>query len=290
MISPRAFSGAPPRTATDPEAIAHSHRKGKHAMSTSAFPIPTPAVVVATLLIVAAGCSVPINTGLGAPRPAAPPPAPANAQDPEAEAGAVAYQMGDVGGGREKLERAVSDADDPGEKLALANTMTSIAIGQARRGDHREALRLHQRALELREEVYGKSHPEIAESLNFLGAAYYQLQRYDESEAAFRRAIEVRKRELGPQHRLTALSLNNLAFFYAGRERYAEAEPLFEESIRILSASPEATSAEKARALDNYAAMLLDAGRTEDATQIQQRSAALRTERNRLEDILETTR
>jgi len=248
--------------------------------------------MLAVLLIAGAGCSIPIDTGLGAPRATAPVVAqePVVAKEPAAEAGAQAYQMGDAEGGRKKLEQAESDADDAGKKLELANTMTGIAVDQARRGNHQEALRLHQRALELREEVYGKSHPQIAETLNFLGASYYQLQRYDESEAAFRRAIEVRKRELGPEHRLTALSLNNLAFFYAGRERYTEAEPLFEESIRILSASPDATSAEKTRALDNYAAMLLDAGRTEDASRIQQRSAALRTERKRLEDILETTR
>ena len=238
-----------------------------------------------------AACSVPIDTGLGAPKKsgsAAPEP---KTVGEAAEAGRRAYEFGNTEDG----ERLVRDAEkatdaDPGEKPYLAGTLTDIALQQSRHGNNEEAIELHERALRLREEAYGESHPTVAESLNFLGAAYYQAQRYDDAERAFGRALAIRKQELGAEHRLTGLSMNNLAFFYAGVAKYDQAEPLFVESIRIIENAPDAASAEKSRALDNYAAMLRDADRLEEAAQIEKRSAEYRSKRKQIEDILELTR
>ncbi len=239
---------------------------------------------IAVALLGCAACTVPINTGLGARRPP-------ETVDSAAEATRRAYETGNVSEGEDLARRAEQASDaDPGEKPRLARTLTDIALKQSRQGNNAEALELHQRALLLREEAYGLSHPEVAESLSFLGAAYYQEQRYDDAEKAFTRALAIRKEKLGPNDRLTGLSMNNLAFFYAGVGKYDQADPLFVESIRILDAAPEATWAERARALDNYAAMLLDAGRADEAAEVEKRAASYRDKRKQIEDVIKTTK
>lgn len=239
------------------------------------------------LSLLCSACSVPIDTGLGAPRRSAPV---VPADDP-ADAARRAYETGNPDEGERMARRAEQQSDEePAEKPRLASTLTDIALQQSRQGNHQEAVELHERALRLREEAYGESHIEVAESLNFLGAAYYQVQRYDDAEKAFTRAVAVRKLILGPDDRLTGLSMNNLAFFYAGVGKYDQADPLFVESIRIIEKAPDASWAEKARAMDNYAAMLLDAGRTEEAAAVEKRSAAYRTKRRQIEDIMDMTR
>lgn len=237
------------------------------------------------LLVLCGGCSVPIRTGLGAPRE------PAVDPDKAAEASARAYDTGNPDEAK-RLIRNARDAvaENPGEEQQLARTLTSIAVTQSEKGDNAEAIALHEEALALRESALGSEHAEVADSLSFLAAAYYQAQRYDDAENAFRRALDVRQQIFGPNDRVTGLSMNNLAFFYAGVGKYDAADPLFRESIRIISESPDATWSEKARALDNYAAMLLDAGRTEDADAIQKEAAQYRSKKRQVEDIIRMTK
>ncbi len=235
----------------------------------------------ACVALLQSACSVPFNTGLGAPsRP------PVTVAD-SAEAVTRAYETGNA----DEAKRLLRDARDaaatkPEEQPQLARTLTAIAVQQSRLGNNAEALELHTQALALRESSFGPNNPEVADSLSFLAAAYYQAQRYGEAEDAFRRALQVRQHHFGADHRLTGLSMNNLAFFYAGLGRYVEADPLFLESIRILSESEDASWGEKARALDNYAAMLLDADRADEAAEIQKQSQLYRTKKRQVEDII----
>ncbi len=238
----------------------------------------------AGLTALAAGCTIPINTGLGARKK------PMTVQE-SAAASKQAYEFGNPDQAKEILRNAEDTArSHPAEKPELADTLIDIATTQSRKGNHLEAQELHERALVIREEVYGPSNPEVAESLTFLGAEYYFNQRYAEAEQAFKRALVIRQQTAGPENRLTGLSMNNLAFFYAGVGRYDDADPLFRESIRIIVDAPDSLAAEKARALDNYQAMLLDAGRSEEAEKVKEDAAAYKTKRKLVEDILEKTK
>lgn len=242
------------------------------------------AVALAAALL-GAGCSIPINTGLGAPKAIE-----VSAAD-AADAGAQAYQLGNS----DEAKRLIRNARDaaaanPTEQPNLARTLTSIAITQSQKGNNSEAIDLHSQALALRESTFGPNHPQVADSLSHLAACYYQAQRYGEAENAFRRALQIRQHHFGEDDRLTGLSMNNLAFFYAGIGKYDDADPLFRDSIRIISASDDATWTEKARALDNYAAMLLDAGRPDEAAKIQEESAQYRTKRKLAEDVIRVTK
>jgi tetratricopeptide (TPR) repeat protein len=244
-----------------------------------------PLLATALLYLAGAGCTIPIDTGLGAPKRK-----PRTVEETTA-AGRRAYETGNPEQAKRILRNAEDEArDNPGDKRHLAATLTEIGVAQSRQGNHAEAQELHERALVLREEMYGPNDEMVAQSLNFLAASYYQTQRYDDAEKAFARALQIRRDVYGPNHRLTGLSMNNLAFFYAGVGRYEDADPLFQESIRIINAAPDASSAEKARAMDNYAAMLMDAGRAEEAEKVEADAGRYKTKHNQIQDILEMTR
>lgn len=247
--------------------------------------LPALLLAAALLPLAGAGCTIPINTGLGAPKKK-----PQTVEE-TAEAGRRAYESGNPEQAKRILRNAEDAArDNPADKRHLAATLTEIGIAQSRQGNHAEAQELHERALAMREEMYGPNDEMVAQSLNFLAASYYQNQRYDDAEQAFARALQIRRDLFGANDRRTGLSMNNLAFFYAAIGRYDDADPLFQESIRIITEAPDASSAEKARAMDNYAAMLMDAGRVEDAKKVEADAGQFKTKHNRIRDILEMTR
>ena len=234
------------------------------------------------LSLLAAGCSVPIDTGLGAAKKDT------GAIRSGTESPPLSVDRTELQDAEERLRLAESEARvSPGSNPALAIAFRSVAQTQMRLGNTGEALQLLARALKLNEEAYGRDHPKVAETLTSQAAVLYKVQRYDEAEIAFVRALKIRKNRFGENHRATGLSTNNLAFFYAGRERFDEADPLFIESIRILDNAAEASDAERIRARDNYAAMLLDAGRIDDAAAIRSAVEGLRSKDRSMKKIIE---
>ena len=56
------------------------------------------------------------------------------------------------------------------------------------------------RALEARERVLGKEHPDTLGSVNNLAALYHDQGRYGEAEPLYKRALEASERVLGKEH------------------------------------------------------------------------------------------
>ena len=101
-----------------------------------------------------------------------------------------------------------------------------------------EAETLFKRALEARERVLGKDHPDTLQSVDNLAALYQAQGRLTEAEPFYKRALEAGERVLGKDHPRTLQSLANLAALYQAQGRLAEAEPLkkraLEASERVL--------------------------------------------------------
>ncbi|MCA9661185.1 MAG: tetratricopeptide repeat protein, partial [Myxococcales bacterium] len=70
-------------------------------------------------------------------------------------------------------------------------------------------------ALAIFERVYGDSHPDIADSLNNLGATLDEVRRLDEAVTAYERALAIRREQLGEHHPAVAATLDNLAYTQA---------------------------------------------------------------------------
>lgn len=94
-----------------------------------------------------------------------------------------------------------------------------------------EAVDLLAHALTIRERVYGKSHPQVASTLNELGTIALIRGRLDDAEAYFVRMADTYRAVFGEKHYLLGIARSNLASVYRARKRYADAEQIYREVI-----------------------------------------------------------
>ena len=88
-------------------------------------------------------------------------------------------------------------------------------------------------ALEQRQRVLGKEHPDTLFTMNNLASLRYDQGHYQEAETLSLQTLEVGKRVLGAEHPETLVSTNNLANIYLRQGRYQEAETLRLEQLAI---------------------------------------------------------
>ncbi len=77
------------------------------------------------------------------------------------------------------------------------------------RARYEQAALLLQRALAIREQELGASHPDTASSLNILAELYRAQDKYAEAEPLFQRALAIREQELGASHPTTQIVRQN---------------------------------------------------------------------------------
>jgi serine/threonine-protein kinase len=100
-----------------------------------------------------------------------------------------------------------------------------------------EAAPLLQRALAIRERVFGPDHPQVASTLNDLGTIALQQGRLDDAEADYRRMIAIYQRVFGGAHWLIGTAQSNLASVRMARKDLPGAEALYRQALAEFSAS-----------------------------------------------------
>ena len=81
--------------------------------------------------------------------------------------------------------------------------------------------------------AWGRSIPTWANTLNNLGALYWEQGKIAEAEPLYQRALFIKERTLGPDDPALAPSLNNLAALYVRQGKYPEGESLFKRALSI---------------------------------------------------------
>jgi tetratricopeptide (TPR) repeat protein len=94
-----------------------------------------------------------------------------------------------------------------------------------------EAEKLCNQALEGRERVLGKEHPDTLTSVNNLAALLKSLGDFESAEKLYRRALNQREKMLGKEHPDTLTSMNNLALVLKDKGEYDDAEKIFNDAI-----------------------------------------------------------
>ncbi len=72
-----------------------------------------------------------------------------------------------------------------------------------------------------------------------------------------------------------AASLNNLAGLYHTQSKYAEAEPLYQRALTIREKALGSEHPDVAQSLENYAALLRETGRSDEAARMKARAKAI---------------
>lgn len=109
--------------------------------------------------------------------------------------------------------------------------MNNLAVLYGKRGKYKDAEPLCKRALEIREKVLGKDHPDVAKQLNNLALLCQNQGKYDEVEKYYQRALDIYESKLGPDDPNVAKTKNNLAGCYLKQGRYTEAEILYKQVL-----------------------------------------------------------
>ena len=88
----------------------------------------------------------------------------------------------------------------PTARQELAEYLNAWGLVSHEAGEYAKAGPLYRRALGIREQALGPTHPGVAQSLNNLAALYQAQGRYAAAEPLYQRALASRERVLGTDH------------------------------------------------------------------------------------------
>ncbi|HZD52552.1 MAG TPA: tetratricopeptide repeat protein, partial [Woeseiaceae bacterium] len=162
--------------------------------------------------------------------------------------------------GAERIEEEL--VHQPEIQATLMDTMgtvyTSLALYDA-------AVPLVEGAARKRRELFGKEHPQVAESLNHLGEVLTLRASYDEAEKYLREALAMRRKLFGDQSAEVAESATDLADLLSRRGDSEAARALIVEALEIRRALPAGFDAQIAESLEDLGLNYYEQGEYEEA-------------------------
>jgi CHAT domain-containing protein/tetratricopeptide (TPR) repeat protein len=141
---------------------------------------------------------------------------------PKAPAGKYKINIGELRAASEKDRALYATQRDYSEALQLYTA-----------GAYDKAQSLADRSLELRGQVLGPDHAEVADALNLLGVIGTAQNDYKRAETLLQRALAIDEKFFGAEHPATAEVLDNLAKNDNAKADYAEAERLARKGLSI---------------------------------------------------------
>jgi tetratricopeptide (TPR) repeat protein len=138
-----------------------------------------------------------------------------------------------------------------------------------------QARPLKERALAIREKVFGPEHLNIAKSLNGLGLLLWDQRDLAGARPLHERALAIREKVLGPKDPDTAMSLNNLALLLQAQGDLARARRLYERALAIYEKVRGPEHPETALSLNNLALLLQAQGDLAGSRPLYERALAI---------------
>jgi tetratricopeptide (TPR) repeat protein/predicted Ser/Thr protein kinase len=169
--------------------------------------------------------------------------------------------------------------------LLGADLLGNRALVARAQGRYDESIALQGRALALREELLGPTHPIVAMTLNHLANAARDRGDFAAALAALQRALAIRKEALGPDHPAVGGTLNNLGLLELARGNYAAAQGYLEQGLAIVEVASGPSSLETATLLGNLGRAHHLRGDYEAAQALLERALAIREVRLGPQDL-----
>jgi CHAT domain-containing protein/tetratricopeptide (TPR) repeat protein len=174
--------------------------------------------------------------------------------------GAKPYQLEDARWYARTLGFIATLPDSAQAELAWTDRAFAESAELYRKGAYDEALAMARRRLSLRRKYFEPEHPFVAECLDHLGLACYELGLLDEAEHHLREALAVSLGAFSPEHPEVAFREEHLGRVLRDEYQFAEAESLLCESTRSLSISLGPEDEGLAVSLDDLACLLMLTG------------------------------
>jgi tetratricopeptide (TPR) repeat protein len=94
--------------------------------------------------------------------------------------------------------------------IAIGNGWNARGLQKAKKGAWSEALGCWENALEVRTQVLGEIHIDVANTCNNIGIALGKLDRFEEAVSTLHRALDIRTGHYGKEHSEVAATLHNI--------------------------------------------------------------------------------
>jgi tetratricopeptide (TPR) repeat protein len=157
-----------------------------------------------------------------------------------------------------------------------ADRLHNLASVRERAGELKKANDLIDQELELREQLLGADHPDLAFSLGVSSRLASRLGELEQAATVSQRALDIQERALGPQHPEVAQQVAGLAWIKWAQGDCEAALPLFERAIAIFTASLGPDHPEVASVLAGLGRCQAERGQTDDARAAYERALKLR--------------
>lgn len=125
------------------------------------------------------------------------------------------------------------DAAGLGNSNLKAHLLSDLGSCEYSLGDYSGARELAQQALEMRYELLGNKHPDIARSLGNLAATHATLGNFPRALELEQQGLDMRKEVLGNKHPDVALALQNLAGYYSTQRNNTRAMELGQQALEM---------------------------------------------------------
>lgn len=118
--------------------------------------------------------------------------------------------------------------------LLTADAYMQVGKVQRSRAEPGEAIELFERAIEIRIDQLGNDHPDVAESMIFLGDVYrlYDIDT-DKAETLYRQALRIQENAQSIRHSSRLHGLTSLARLLSEKGKHPEAIKLYHENLEI---------------------------------------------------------
>ncbi|KAI8666162.1 hypothetical protein NCS57_00840200 [Fusarium keratoplasticum] len=164
------------------------------------------------------------------------------------------------------------EPDDSGDALRWARLLVNAGWYRWMRGRYNEVEQMNRRALEVREKVLGREHPDTLTSVGILASVLRDLGKYEESEQMNRRVLEAREKVLGREHPDTLTSVSNLASVLQNQGKYEEAEQMNRRALEVREEVLGREHPDTLTSVGNLASVLQNQGKYEEAEQMNRRA------------------
>ena len=160
--------------------------------------------------------------------------------------------------------------------LQWAVTLDKAASYAIDKGSYMVGEGMERKALDSREEMLGKEHPDTLMSMNNLALLLKGQGKYDEAEPIYRRTLALSEKVQGKEHPDTLRSMNNLALLLQLQGKYDEAEPIYRQALVIKEKVLGKEHPNTLTSLNNLALLLKHQGKYDEAEPIYRQTLALR--------------
>lgn len=182
-----------------------------------------------------------------------------------------AYQRAEV-----LIQRSLAVTRRTGPDSALADSLDALAHLRYLQGRYAESLELRERLRALNERLHGANSPQVAATLNSLGACNMQLENFELAERLLQQALTMQRALHGTEHPAVANTLGLLAGVYSRQGRFIEAEKRTREALEVRRKIFGPAHPDVARSLDHLALDLQRQGRRIEARSLYEQALAMR--------------